>query len=661
MPKFASTFKSLLTNKEKLFELAKTSLNENCSTMLLKKLPEKLRDPDKFLIPCDFSELVQCLALAHLGASINLMPLSVWKKLSLPELTDTCMTLELADRSVVKPTGLAEDVFAKVGKFYFPVDFVIVDYNVDPRGPLILGRPFLRTAHALIDVYDNSKSGNHTSDSTISSAFPSFTPFRDSDFLLEEMDDFLSLDESISPDIENGVYNSKEDILFLEKLNLEELKEIRSSTDNPPELELKDLPSHLEYAYLEGTDKFPVIIAKDLKDEEKTRLLEVLKSHKRAIAWKISNIKGIDPYFYTHKILMEDDFKPVVQHQRRVNLKIHKVIKTEVVKLLDARLIYPIFDSPWVSHVHCVPKKGDTSKFPLTRKTKRRPPSLALMGRLPTDVCISAYAMLRARSKGAENLAADHLSRLENPHQGKHEKKEINETFPIKTLGMVSSRGDSSTPWFADFANYYAGNFVVKGMSSQQKRNGVFTAKKSLISSWLAIMDPPGDIMVQTTPLRKSLIPDSISQQFIAMPTTWGINFVGPFPSSRGNKYILLAVDYLSKWVKAKALLTNDARVVVRFLKTLFARFGTPRAIVSDRGTHFCNDQFAKVMLKYGVTHRLSTAYHPQTSGQVEVSNHSLKRILERTIGLPWSVKTLVLVFLSLACLWKPDILDLID
>ncbi|GJU12722.1 reverse transcriptase domain-containing protein [Tanacetum coccineum] len=120
------------------------------------------------------------------------------------------------------------------------------------------------------------------------------------------------------------------------------------------------------------------------------------------------------------------------------------------------------------------------------------------------------------------------------------------------------------------------------------------------------------------------------------------IDFMGPFPSSRGNKYILIAVDYLSIWVEAKALPTNDARVVVKFLKSLFARFGTPRAIISDRGTHFCNDQFAKVMLKYGVTHRLSTAYHPQTSGQVEVSNRGLKRILERTVGenhASWSDK----------------------
>ncbi|GKF28244.1 reverse transcriptase domain-containing protein [Tanacetum coccineum] len=122
----------------------------------------------------------------------------------------------------------------------------------------------------------------------------------------------------------------------------------------------------------------------------------------------------------------------------------------------------------------------------------------------------------------------------------------------------------------------------------------------------------------------------------------WGIEFMGPFPSSRGNKYILVAVEYLSKWVEAKALPTNDAQVVVKNLKSLFARFRTPRAIISDRGTYFCNDQFAKVILKYGVTHHLSIAYHPQTSGQVEVSNRGLKRILERTIGencTSWSNK----------------------
>ncbi|GJW04682.1 reverse transcriptase domain-containing protein [Tanacetum coccineum] len=154
MPRFAPTIKSLLMNKEKLLELAKIPLNENCSAMLLKKIPEKLGDPDKFLIPCNFPGMDVCHALADLGASINLMPLSIWKKLSLPELTPTRMTLELADRSITRPKGVAEDIFVKVGNFHFPTDFVVVDFEADPRVPLILGRSFLRTSRALIDVYE---------------------------------------------------------------------------------------------------------------------------------------------------------------------------------------------------------------------------------------------------------------------------------------------------------------------------------------------------------------------------------------------------------------------------------------------------------------------------------------------------------------------------
>nr|GEV78453.1 DNA-directed DNA polymerase [Tanacetum cinerariifolium] len=283
MSKFASTIKSLLTNKDKLFELAQVPLNENCSAMLLKKLPEKLEDPGKFLIPCDFSGIYVCHALADLGANINLMPLSIWKKLSLPELTPTRMTLELADRLITRPKGVAEDVFVKVGKFHFPIDFVVADFEADPRVPLILGRSFLRTGHALIDVYG-------------------------------------------------------------EEITLRVNEEFSS---NPT---LVSNPSFSEETKNEFT--------KDLKDVEKKALIKVLKSHKRAIAWKIPDIKGIDLRFYTYKILMEEDYKPAVQSQGQVNPKIHDVIKKEVIKLLDAGMIYPISDSQWVSPIHCVPKKG---------------------------------------------------------------------------------------------------------------------------------------------------------------------------------------------------------------------------------------------------------------------------------------------------------------
>ncbi|GJY64709.1 reverse transcriptase domain-containing protein, partial [Tanacetum coccineum] len=266
-------------------------------------------------------EIVECLALADLGASNNLMPLSIWKNLSLPELTPTQMILKLADRSTTSPSGIAEDVFVKVGKFHFPADFVVVDYVVDPRVPLILGRPFLRMACALIDVYvnqidvidvsceeyaqevlgfsDSSTSCNPTSslDPILSTFSPSLTPFEGGDFILEEIEACLTND-SIPPRIDDVDFDPKGDLLLLEKLlnddpssplpskelHFEEIKMIQSFINDPPELELKDLPSHLEYAFLEETDKLSVIITKDLKDDEKDRLLKVLKSHKRAIA-----------------------------------------------------------------------------------------------------------------------------------------------------------------------------------------------------------------------------------------------------------------------------------------------------------------------------------------------------------------------------------------
>nr|GEZ14922.1 reverse transcriptase domain-containing protein [Tanacetum cinerariifolium] len=302
--------------------------------------------------------------------------------------------------------------------------------------------------------------------------------------------------------------------------------------------------------------------------------------------------------------------------------------------------------------------------------------------------------------KGAENLAADYLSRLEKPYENVLDPKEINKTFPLETLSMVTFCGDSGALWFADFENYHAGNFIVKGMSTQQKNkffkdvkhyfwddpflfkicadqvirrcvhdkealdilkachnrptrghHGANLSAKKVFDAgffWPTIYKDAHEFVKNCDSCQRQ---GKISQRY-EMPQNsiqiceifdvWGIDFMCSFSSSRRNKYILVVIDYLSKWVEAKALPTNDARVVCKFLKSLFARFGSPRAIISDRGTHFCNDRFAKVMCKYEVTHRLSIAYHPQTSGQVEVSNCGLKRILERTIGqnqASWSDK----------------------
>nr|GEY53287.1 reverse transcriptase domain-containing protein [Tanacetum cinerariifolium] len=274
-------------------------------------------------------------------------------------------------------------------------------------------------------------------------------------------------------------------------------------------------------------------------------------------------------------------------------------------------------------------------------------------------------------TRGAENYAADHLSPLENPYENIFDPKEINETFPLKSLNKVAHK-DPSTPWFADLANYHVGNFIIKGMTSQQKQK-FFKDARHYFWDDPYLFRTCTDQIIQCCVAGKEAI--DILNACHSGPTGgyYGANYTakkvfdsgfywptiykdafelvkrcdscqrqGPFPSLKGNKYIPVAVDYLSKWVEAKALPTNDARVVVKFLKSLFSRFGTPKAIISDRGTHFCNDQFSRVMEKYEGTHRLSTSYHPQTSGQVEVTNHGLKRILKRTVGenhASWSDK----------------------
>ncbi|GJZ82417.1 hypothetical protein Tco_0647590 [Tanacetum coccineum] len=318
---------NLLMNKEKLLELAKIPLNKNCSAVLLKKLPKKLGDPDKFLIPCNFPGMDVCHALADLGASINLMPLSFWKKLSLQELTQL---------------------------FHFPTDFVVVNFKADPLVPLILGRFFLRNGRALIDVYGEEITLRVDNEAITFNLDQTTRYSSTNDKSVNRIDIIDAVYEEYAPEL-LGFSNSSGEFptcgtwatFFLVTV-------VRSNLSVPLGISL--LGRERE------NDKLPVIIAKGLKNDviakglkndEKDALLKVLKSHKGAIAWKTTDIKGIDPRFY----------KPTVQSQRRVNPKIHEEIKKEVLKLLDAGMIYPISDSPWVSPVHCIPKKGGITVF----------------------------------------------------------------------------------------------------------------------------------------------------------------------------------------------------------------------------------------------------------------------------------------------------------
>nr|GEW83388.1 reverse transcriptase domain-containing protein [Tanacetum cinerariifolium] len=566
----------------------------------LKKLSENLGDPGRFLIPCDFSDFDNCLALAD---------------------------LELADRTISKPTGVAENVLVKVGKFYFPADFVVLDFIADPRVPLILGRPFLSTSYALIDVYEGGiilrhdeqsltlkcgdtpsisynnleslnkvnlidatceeysqevhgfsdvvASGNPTPyyDPIVSNSSPTLTPFDESDFLLfEEADAFIAIDdEPISSKIDATYYDPEGDILILEALlnsdplpplanqkdyfpeihkdlKVSEPKENKSSNDEPPEVELKELTPHLEY--------------------------------------------GIDLEFYSYKILLEEDYEPKVQSQRRVNPKIHDVNKKEVEKLLDAGLIYPISDSPWVSPVHCVPKKGGMTV--VTNDENELVPTRLVTGwRVRID-----YRKLN------EATQKDH--------------------FPLPFMDQMLERLARNE--YYCFLDGFSG--IVLGHKISKKGIEVDKAKIEEISKL------PTQLLSRELEVFSGMLPFEL----MCDASDFAIRAV---LGQRIEKHFRL-IHYASKTMtEAESNYTTTKKemlaVVYAFEKfcsylIMNKSIITPKAIISDRGTHFCNDQFAKVKSKYGVTHRLSTAYHPQTSGQVEVTNRGFKRILEMTV-----------------------------
>nr|GEV54666.1 reverse transcriptase domain-containing protein [Tanacetum cinerariifolium] len=618
MPKFASTLKALIGNKEKLSEMDRTPLNEHCSVVLLKKLLEKLGDPGKFLIPCNFP----------------------------------------ADRSISRPVGVAEDVYVKVGSIHFPADFVVLYFDADPRVPLILGRSFLKTGRALIDVFegeltlrvgkeaitfnldqtsrysanysdmtakqidvinmaceeysqevlgfsDTISSGNPTPfyDPIVSATSPTLTPFENSDFLLEEVDGFLAVeDEPTSSQFHQSYLDPEGDILLLEaflnddpsspppnqrnylpevrkELKICKAKTDKSSVDEPPVVELKALLPHLEYAFLEGNQYYCFLdgfygyfqIPIDPKDQEKTTFTCPCGTFAyRRMPFGLCNAPGTFQRFMmaifhdmiekTMEVFMDDfsvfenSFQSCLSHLEKMlkrcedtNLclnweKSHFMVKEGIVlghmifkqgieidkAKLDviSKLPHPTTVKDirsFLGHAgfyHRFIKDFSKIARPMTRLLEKDTQFIfsqddfaigAVLGQrqdkhsrpihyanktmteaesnytmTEKEMLAVVYAFEKFRSylilnksieftfkvvdtKGAENLAANHLSRLENPHQNVLDPKEINDSFPLETLNLVSTHGNQSTPWFADFVNYHAGNFIVKGMSSQQK------------------------------------------------------------------------------------------------------------------------------------------------------------------------------------------------
>ncbi|GJS48752.1 reverse transcriptase domain-containing protein [Tanacetum coccineum] len=701
MPKFASTLKSLIGNKEKLSEMARTPLNKHCSAVLLKKLPKKLGDLDKFLIRCDFPRMVECLALADLGPSINLMPLSVWKMLSLPELTPTCMTLELADRSITQPIGIAEDVDVKVGKYSSNYDDNLVN-RID-----IIEMACEEYSQEVLGFSDVIMSSNPTPyyDPIVSTSSPTLTPFRDSDFLLEEVDAFLALeDDPTLPEVDDSYYDPEGDILLLEaflnddpslppptqgnylpeirkELKVCEAKTDKSSIDEPPEVELKDLPPHLEYTFLEGNDKLPVIIAKDLSVEEKAALIKVLKSHKRAMAWKLFDIKGINPEFCTHKILMEEDYKPAVQHQRRGTFQrcmmaiFHDMIEKTMEVFMDDFSVFGNSFGNCLSRVdkmlqrcedtnlclnwensHFMVKEGIVLGHKISKnRIEVDKAKVDVIAKLPHPTTVKGVRSFLGHA-GFYRWFIKDFSKISRPMTHLLEK---NTPFIFSNECIQAFETLKKKLTEAPMPIHYASKTMNEAEShyTTTEKEMLAVAKKLLTSSQLAIVDPPGDITVPTTPPKRFLTQDFIGPRFTEMPMTWSpdVTLVSVKEKFRNVMKCLKIPSKFAKSLTYGASISwgrsrlHEGTNTYSWPSTI-CQNGAPRAIISDRGTHFSNDQFAKVMLKYGVTQRLSTAYHPQISGQVEDCPGFLKPLVHVVLSFDHSS------FKSSASFGKSDI-----
>ncbi|XP_057734327.1 uncharacterized protein LOC130949693 [Arachis stenosperma] len=836
MPLYAKFLKELMTKKRSWKNNETVILTEECSAIIKHKLPQKLKDPGSFQIPCIIGEITVEKALCDLGASINLMSVAMMRKIKIEEAKPTKMALQLADRSFEFPHGIVEDLLVKVGDFIFPADFVVLDMQEEAKTSIILGRPFLATAGAIIDVQKGDLTLRLHNEKMTFNVFKAMSYPREQlgecmriDALEEEVQECFEEEEHEEPERSmEEEYIPSEDVATAES-HVQDAPKEETEKSEAPKVELKALPPTLKYAYLGENENYPVIISSCLSQDQEDELLKVLREHKDAIGWTLADLKGISSAICMHKILLEDDAKPSIQSQRRLNPIMKEVVQKEAMKLWQRGVIYPISDSPWVSPVHVVPKKGGITVVPnerneliptrtvtgwrmcidyrkLNEATRKDNFPLPFMDQMLErlaghayycflddtpfifdETCISAFEHLKERlssapiisppdwnlpfelmcdasdfavgavlgqrknnlvhviyyaskvlndaqrnytttekellaivfafdkfrsyligakefdieirdKKGVENKVADHLSRIPHEEGGTHDMS-VNELFPDEQLMIVNK-----APWFADIANLKTTGALPPGINKHQKRKlmndakyfvwdepylfkkcldgilrrcvseeegrevlwnchgscygghfgGDRTAAKVLQSGffWPTLFKDAKELVRSCNECQRSgNLPkrNAMPQNFILeleVFDVWGIDFMGPFLTSYANKYILVAMDYVSKWVEATATPTNDNKVVMNFLrKNIFSRFGVPRALISDGGSHFCNKPLETLLLRYGVKHKVATPYHPQTSGQTEISNRELKRILEKTVELEhkalWAIKIL--------------------
>ncbi|XP_070057478.1 uncharacterized protein [Nicotiana tomentosiformis] len=349
MPAYVKFLKDILSSKRKLEETIVVKLNTHCSAILQNKIPQKCGDPGSFTIPCSLGSEKFYKALYDSGASINLMSLSVFIKLEgeLGVIKSISVSLQLADQTIIIPEGIIEDILVRVDKFMFPIDFIVVDMEVNKEVPLILGRSFLCTGRAILNIYERQLMLRVGNENVV------FQMKRVMKYPSDEASAYLCFKLDIVGELTEK-YN-------FDKLVGDTLERCitQSSTVEDEDLEIKK-----EVEALETKDQ--VVDEDELKEEDakpnvelqERKLVELLKKHRKAMGWSIADIHGISPAICMHKILLEENSKPVMQPQHKLNKNLEEVVHKEIIKLLDAGVIFPISDTKWISPVKVIPKKG---------------------------------------------------------------------------------------------------------------------------------------------------------------------------------------------------------------------------------------------------------------------------------------------------------------
>ncbi|CAN6562561.1 unnamed protein product [Malus baccata var. baccata] len=756
VPRYAKFLKELCTTRKRMSTKEVVKVGENVSAILQRKLPPKCKDPGSFTIPCVIGNTRFESAMLDLGASINVMPYSIYASMNLGALKNDGVIIQLADRSNAYPKGVLEDVLVQVNHLLFPADFYVLEMDESdhaPSLPILLGRPFMKTARTKIDVYSGTLSMEFDGD-VVNFNLSDSIKYPSDDHSCFSIDIIDSLAQGYLDDLNDdalekvitrgmelktkgadcmhahGIQDSfhavppSEELLevvaaleYSPKLdgkytNRESIpistNKLLPSIIQAPVLELKPLPSHLKYIFLGENETLPAIISSSLTAQEEEKLLRVLKEFKSALGWTLADIKGISPTTCMHHIFLEEGAKPTREAQRRLNPPMMEVVKKEIIKLLDCGVIYPISDSRWVSPVQCVPKKSGVTMV-ANAENELVPQRIQTGWR----VCID-YRKLNTTTRKDHfplpfidqmlerfikdfSKVAQPLCRLLQKEVAFEFTKECTESFKqlkeLLTTAPIIVPPDWSLPFelMCDASDYALG--AVLGQRKDKRPHVIYYASRTLNDAQLNYSTTEKELLAVVFALDKFrsyligtkviVFTDHAALKYLltkkeAKPRLirWILllqEFDIEIRDKKGSENVV--ADHLSRMVHNEESLPiletfPDEQLlsikvsapwyadIVNFLVSKRipseftrhqrdklrhdARFGMPRVIISDGGTHFCNRTIDALLRKYSVTHKVSTPYHPQTNGQAEVSNREIKQILEKTVGptrKDWSLR----------------------